>query len=152
MMFFPQVIYILALPPSKDKIVNSSLKNQIKVHSCQVLLSFHINIIFPSYSGSVENKINSWSKAVLIPPLASPPDASSPLGGQGGEDGECWFAEPAVPLAMLLQRSMEALSPIPSFLLAPLLKSWDPKREIEPVQLLLDSASAQDSHSHLGTG
>lgn len=71
--------------------------------------------------------ISQLAEAFLMPVLL--------LGNRGSGDG---VQRPPAPSAMPLQI---AWRPCPTPLL-PLLKSWDPKRELEPVHSLLDSASA----------
>lgn len=79
----------------------------------------------------------------MISPLAeAPPKASPPFGAQGrGRMENSGLQRPRPPQLRYHQRG--TLSPLSSLLPASLLlKSWDPKEETEPMQLLLDSASA----------
>lgn len=85
------------------------------MHSCQAHFSFHIvflNIIFPSYPGSADNK-QSCSKTVLISAMAEAlPAASSPLWEV--EKREHWFSEAVIPRsAPTLQGMVETLCPSP---------------------------------------
>lgn len=75
--------------------------------------------------------ISQLAEASLMPVL---------LLGSREVGGRC--AEASVPLSNATTDKLGDPAPLPSFLSASLLKSWDPKREIEPVHLLLDSASA----------
>lgn len=74
----------------------------------------------------------------MISPLAeAPPKASPPFGVQGrGRMENSGLQRPRPPQLRYHERG--TLSPLSSLLL----KSWDPKRETEPMQSLLDSASA----------
>lgn len=57
-------------------------KNQIEVHSCRVLFSFHI--IFPSYSGSVEKTKLEWNSLISTP--AGALSITALLWGDGGTE------------------------------------------------------------------
>lgn len=117
---FP-VIYILTqlildALPSEDK-ESAVFKNLIKIHSCQVLLSLCINIIFPGCSGSVENKINKLEQGnVDFTTGRCLPDASSPFGGWASRGTVCRVS---IPLSNATTDKLDGPAP----LLLPLLKS-----------------------------
>lgn len=103
----------LALPPSKIKQF-CFFKNELKYILARFFLSFHINVIFPCFSGSAENKAEEAGVQPLPSPPQKPPAASPPLGAER-EDGEA-----GSPGEGTLGR---AWRPVPTTFLPPLLPS-----------------------------